>query len=127
MNYKISRRWRFSGNFVYSSGRPITLPEQKYVMNGNQVVYFSERKKYRMPPYNRMDVSITLDENLRKKRSWKGSWTFSVYNLYGRQNPYSVFYRKDASAQSTEISQYAIYELSIIGVPVPSITYNFRF
>jgi hypothetical protein len=127
MNYKISRRWRFSGNFVFSSGRPITLPEQKYVIGGNQVVYYSERNKYRMPPYNRMDVSITLDENLRKKRGWKGSWTLSVYNLYGRKNPYSVFYRKDASVQSTAINQYAIYELSIIGVPVPSITYNFKF
>ena len=127
MNYKISRRWRFSGNFVFSSGRPITLPEQKYNYGGNQVVIYSDRNKYRMPPYHRMDVSITLDENLRIKRMWKGSWTFSIYNLYGRKNPYSVFYRKEASIQSTDKTQYSIYKLSIIGVPVPSITYNFKF
>ena len=127
MNYKISRRWRFSGNFVLSSGRPITLPEQKYNFEGNQVVIYSDRNKYRMPPYHRMDVAITLDENLRVKRMWKGSWTFSIYNLYGRKNPYSVFYRKEASAQSTDKTQYSIYKLSIIGVPVPSITYNFKF
>jgi len=127
MNYKISRRWRFSGNFVLSSGRPITLPEQKYSYGGNQVVIYSDRNKYRMPPYHRMDVSITLDENLRVKRMWKGSWTFSIYNLYGRKNPYSVFYRKEASIQSTDKTQYSIYKLSIIGVPVPSITYNFKF
>ena len=127
MNYKISRRWRFSGNFVLSSGRPITLPEQKYNYGGNQVVIYSDRNKYRMPPYHRMDVSITLDENLRIKRMWKGSWTFSIYNLYGRKNPYSVFYRKEASVQSTDKTQYSIYKLSLIGVPVPSITYNFKF
>lgn len=127
MNYKISRRWRFSGNFVMSSGRPITLPEQKYNYGSNQVVIYSDRNKYRMPPYHRMDVSITLDENLRIKRMWKGSWTFSIYNLYGRKNPYSVFYRKEASIQSTDKTQYSIYKLSIIGVPVPSITYNFKF
>ena len=127
MNYKISRRWRFSGNFVLSSGRPITLPEQKYNYGSNQVVVYSERNKYRMPPYHRMDVSITLDENLRIRRMWKGSWTFSIYNLYGRKNPYSVFYRKEASLQSTEKNRYALYKLSIIGVPVPSITYNFKF
>jgi len=126
-NYKISRRWRFSGNFVFSSGRPITLPEQKYYYGGNQVVIYSDRNKYRMPPYHRMDVSITLDENLRIKRMWKGSWTFSIYNLYGRKNPYSVFYRKEATVQSTDKTQYQIYKLSIIGVPVPSITYNFKF
>ncbi len=127
MNYQISRRWRFSGNFVFMSGRPITLPEQKYDLDGRQVVYFSDRNKYRMPSYNRLDVSITLDENLRKRRMWKGSWTFSVYNLYGRKNPYSVFYRQDPSIQQIDRSQYAIYKLSIIGVPVPSITYNFKF
>lgn len=127
MNYQISRRWRFSGNFVLSSGRPVTLPEQKYTYDGRQVVYFSDRNKYRMPPYHRMDVSITVDENLRKKRMWKGSWTFSVYNLYGRKNAYSVFYRKDPSIQQTDKNQYAIYKLSVIGVPVPSITYNFKF
>ena len=127
MNYQISRRWRFSGNFVLSSGRPVTLPEQKYDFDGRQVVYFSDRNKYRMPLYHRMDVSITLDENLRKKRMWKGSWTFSVYNLYGRKNPYSIFYRKDATIQSASKDPYSIYKLSVIGVPVPSITYNFKF
>lgn len=127
MNYQISRRWRFSGNFVLSSGRPVTLPEQKYMFDGRQIVYYSDRNKYRMPPYHRMDVSITLDENLRKKRMWKGSWTFSIYNLYGRKNPYSIFYRKDASIQMINKDQYAIYKLSVIGVPVPSITYNFKF
>ena len=128
-NYKVSRRWRFSGNFVFSSGRPITLPEQKYLYGGNQIVVYSDRNSYRMPPYHRMDLAVTLDENLRKKRSWKGSWTFSVYNAYGRKNPYSVFYRKDASLQSTDVNklQYSIYKMSIIGVPVPSITYNFKF
>lgn len=127
MNYKISRRWRFSSNFVLSSGRPITLPEQKYLYDGRQVVYFSDRNKYRMPPYHRMDVSITLDENLRKKRMWKGSWTLSVYNVYGRKNPYSVFYRMDPSIQSNSKRPYSIYKLSVIGVPVPSLTYNFKF
>lgn len=127
LNYQISRRWRFSGNFVISSGRPITLPEQKYTFSDRQIVYFSDRNKYRMPTYHRMDVGITLDENLRKKRMWKGSWTFSVYNLYGRKNPYSVFYRQSPSIQQVQKSQYAIYKLSIIGIAVPSITYNFKF
>jgi hypothetical protein len=128
MNYKISRRWRFSGNFVFSSGRPITVPEQKYMYGDNQVVVFSDRNKYRMPPYHRMDVSLTLDENLRRKRMWKGSWTLSIYNLYGRKNPYSVFYRKGPQSNyGTEYSRFDIYKLSLIGIPVPSITYNFKF
>ena len=125
--YNISRRWRFSGNFVFISGRPVTLPEIKYVFSGEQLVYYSERNKYRMPPYHRADLSLTFDENLRKKRMWKGSWTVSVYNVYGRNNPYSVYYKKSVPGESNDFRLYSLYKLSVIGVPVPSLTYNFKF
>ena len=125
--YNISRRWRVSGNFVYMSGRPITLPEQTYTYGGQRLVYFSDRNKYRMPPYHRLDLSVTFDENLRRKRMWKGSWTFSVYNFYGRNNPYSVYYKKAYSLDGPSTSAYSLFKLYIIGIPVPSITYNFTF
>jgi hypothetical protein len=124
-NYKISRRWRVSGNFVLSSGRPTTLPELRYSYGGEQVVYYSERNKYRMPVYHRFDISITFDENLKRKRMWKGSWTFSVYNLYARKNPYSIYYQRQSEDLSGGL--YGLYKFSVIGIPVPSITYNFRF
>ena len=125
--YNISRRWRISGNFVFISGRPVTLPELKYDYAGQQMVYYSDRNKYRMPPYHRADIALTFDENLRVRRMWKGSWTFSVYNLYGRHNPYSVYYRKSDPSIGQNYRTYSLYKLSVIGVPVPSITYNFRF
>ncbi len=123
--YNMSRRWRVSGNFVFISGRPVTLPEIQYLYSGQTLVYYSDRNKYRMQPYHRFDLSITLDENLRRKRMWKGSWTLSVYNLYGRRNPYSVYYRK--SVGDAGVKTYSLFKLSVIGVPVPSLTYNFTF
>ncbi len=126
-NYNISRRWRVSGNFVFISGRPVTLPEVSYEYAGSTMVYYSDRNKYRMPPYHRFDISVTFDENLRKKRMWKGSWTFSIYNLYGRKNPYSVYYRKTIATKETNYSMYSLFKLAVIGVPIPSITYNFTF
>lgn len=127
-NYMISRRWRFSADFEYMSGRPATLPELKYTVGESQLVYYSDRNKYRMPPYHRMDVSLTFDENLRKKRVWKGSWTLSVYNLYGRHNPYSVYYKKNLPENVREGEKlFELFKLSVIGVPIPSLTYNFRF
>ncbi|NQU51070.1 MAG: carboxypeptidase-like regulatory domain-containing protein [Bacteroidetes bacterium] len=125
--YNISRRWRFSGNFVFISGRPVTLPEIKYTFANENLVHYSDRNKYRMPPYNRLDLSITLDENLRKKRMWKGSWTFSIYNVYGRNNPYSIYYKKSAPGVDNDYRRYSLYKLSVIGIAVPSLTYNFKF
>ncbi|MCG6186051.1 carboxypeptidase-like regulatory domain-containing protein [Maribellus maritimus] len=126
-NYNISRRWRVSGNFVFISGRPVTLPEVTYQYAGETLIYYSDRNKYRMPPYHRFDISVTFDENLRRRRMWKGSWTLSVYNLYGRKNPYSVYYRKTIADGGTDYKSYSLFKLAVIGIPVPSITYNFTF
>ena len=125
--YNISRRWRFSGNFVLISGRPVTLPELTYEYADQNLIYYSDRNKYRMPPYHRLDVSITFDENLRRKRMWKGSWTLSFYNLYARKNPYSIYYKKTDARQNTNYRNYALYKLSVIGTVIPSLTYNFTF
>jgi hypothetical protein len=126
-NYHISRRWRFSWTFTYSTGRPVTLPELSYIVGDNQLIYYSERNKYRLPDYHRMDIAITCDESLRQKKFWKGSWTLSVINLYGRKNKYSVFFQKDPPIESSSFRHNSLYSLYIIGRPLPALTYNFTF
>jgi len=125
-NYHISRRWRFAATFTYNTGRPITLPEQAFQQGSNVLIYYSDRNKYRLPDYHRLDISISLDENLRINRRGKGSWTISVMNLYGRKNPFSVFYKKEPSGMH-ETRSFKLYQLYIIGRPLPTITYNFSF
>jgi hypothetical protein len=127
LNYHISRRWRLAGTFNYSTGRPVTLPELKYDYRGYQLIYFSDRNKYRLPDYHRLDVSLTYDKSLKIKKSYKGSWTFSIINLYGRRNPYSVFYKKEEHMVDSQFRIYDTYMLYIIGRPLPTLTYNFSF
>jgi hypothetical protein len=119
-NYHISRRWRFSWTYSYSTGRPVTLPEYKFEVGGNELVHYSDRNEYRLPDYHRLDVSITCDESLKIKKFWKGSWTFSIINVYGRKNLYSTYFQK-------EYPNYNLYALYIIGRPLPTLTYNFSF
>jgi hypothetical protein len=126
-NYHISRRWRFSWTFTYSTGRPVTLPELSYTVGDNQLIYYSDRNKYRLPDYHRMDIAITCDESLRIKKFWKGSWTLSIINLYGRKNKYSVFFQKNPPVESISHRNYSLYSLYIIGRPLPTLTYNFTF
>ena len=127
LNYNINRRWRFSGNFTYASGRSVTLPEYKYSIGAEEIIYYSDRNKYRLPPYHRLDLSISIDESLRIKKKWKGSWTFSVLNVYARKNAYSVFYKKDKPDSENDYKRFNLYKLYIIGKPLPTITYNFIF
>jgi hypothetical protein len=127
MNYQISRRWRFAATFYYNTGRPVTLPELKFQSNGYQLIYYSDRNKYRLPDYHRLDISITLDQNLRLKQKWKGSWTLSVINVYGRKNAYSVYYAQEDPRTWNYSGSYNLYKMYILGIPLPTITYNFSF
>ena len=41
----------------------------------------------------RWDFSVNVDENLLAKKFFTGSWSFGVYNVLGRDNVYSVFFK----------------------------------
>lgn len=123
----LTRRWRLVGTFNYSTGKPITLPELKYDFGGRQYVYYSVRNKYRLPDYHRLDIAITYDETLKLKQFWKGSWTFSIINLYGQKNPYSVFYKSTSQLESQFYQKFNLYKMYIIERPIPTFTYNFTF
>ncbi|MGB3852113.1 MAG: TonB-dependent receptor [Tunicatimonas sp.] len=120
-NYQFTRRIRLGFNFTYSTGRPITLPEGTYRVRNQDIAHFSDRNQYRLADYHRLDVSFSVDGNLKKKKNWDSSWTFALYNLYGRNNPYSVFFLNDSGGR------LSAYQLSILGRPFPSVTYNFKF
>jgi hypothetical protein len=119
-NYKFSRRFNFSLNMTYSTGRPITLPLAKYELGGNPRLYYSERNQFRIPDYFRVDASINVEGNHKIRKLAHSSWTFAIYNLTGRQNAYSVYF----TSKDNKISGY---KLSIFGRPIPTITYNFKF
>ncbi len=125
--YYINRRWRFAFTFNYNTGRPVSLPEMNYFVKGNLVAYYSDRGKYRLPDYHRLDIAISRYENLKIKNGWKGFWTFSIMNVYARKNAYSVFYEKEPSPYNINQSKYTLYKMYIIGRPFPTFTYNFVF
>lgn len=127
LNYKLSRRFTFSSNFLYSTGRPVTLPEYKYSIGSHEIIYFSDRNKYRLPDYHRLDIALTYEGSLLKHQTWRSSWTISLYNVYGRKNPFSVYYSKQDPSRLNDYKAYALYKFAVIGVPIPSFTYNFWF
>jgi hypothetical protein len=98
-----------------------------YKLISNDIIYYSDRNKYRLPDYHRLDLSVSLDESLKLRKKWKGSWTFSVLNVYGRKNAFSVFYKKETPTAANNYQLYGLYQLYLIGQPLPTLTYNFIF
>jgi len=118
-NYWLTKRLSISGNIVYSTGRPITYPTAIYYQNGMKLINYSVRNEYRLPDYFRIDLSVNIEGNLKARKFAHGSWNISVYNLLGRNNAYSVYFK-------SENGQIKGYKLSIFGSPIFSVTYNFK-
>ncbi len=119
-NWLYSRRFSFSANYTYSTGRPITYPITTYHISNKLLVHYSERNEYRIPDYSRLDISFKLSGNLKAHRIAHPNWTFSVYNLLGRQNVYSIYFNEEGGVLKG-------YKLSVFGRAIPSVTFSFDF
>ncbi len=119
-NYKLTKRYSFSANFVYQTGRPVTYPIGTFRFNNADFVAFSNRNEFRIPDYFRLDLGVNIEGNHKKNKLAHSFWTISVYNVLGRNNPYSVFF-------VTDNGEVRALQSSIFAIPIPSITYNFKF
>jgi len=119
-NYLYSRRVSFSANYNFSSGRPVTYPISFFTIGDIVLTNYSERNKYRLPFYSRFDLAVKVSGDLKSKRIAHPYWIFSVYNVTGRENVYSVYFK---NVRNTVRGYY----LSVFGRPIPSISFNFDF
>ena len=121
--YELNDRWTFSGNFVLNTGTPTTFPTSRFVQQGYVIPHNSlnNRNNVRIPVYHRLDLSATLQGKKNKERRWQSEWVFSIYNVYSKRNPFSIFFR-----QGEQMTTEAV-RLSVIGNFVPSVSYNFKF
>jgi hypothetical protein len=78
----------------------------------------SPRNGYRLNPYHRLDLSINLNKELKK---FTRTWSFSVYNVYSRRNPYFVFFEYDARSNLRVFKQVSLFPI------IPSVAYRFKF
>jgi len=119
-NYLHSRRVSLSANYTFSSGRPVTYPVSTYAIGDIVLTHYSDRNKYRLPYYSRLDLSVRVSGDLKSNRMVHPYWIFSVYNVTGRENVYSVYFKNERNAVRG-------YYLSVFGRPIPSISFNFDF
>jgi hypothetical protein len=121
----------FNWNVIYATGRPINAIESNYQVGSTVIPHFSERNQYRIPNYFRVDVSFTfgrdiLTEEKRIKRAdkrYEGTLTIGIYNLLGRRNAFSVFFKRPEDFGTLPRP----HRLSVLGSAFPNITYNFKF
>jgi len=127
--YEVGSRWSFSANFTFLTGTPTTFPTSRYQVQ-NYVIPFSfenKRNNFRVPVYHRLDLSATL-EGKNKSGKYESYWVFSVYNAYGRKNPFSIYFTQgDTRPAAGDLIDTQARQVSIVGSIIPAISYNFKF
>lgn len=133
LSYKPGKHWEYSANWIYLSGAPITTPTGFFEYNGYVVPIYDEKNNDRLPAYHRMDVSVSCHLSKPGNR-YQHSLVLSAYNLYGRNNPFSINFNKimDDNGKflvpSDLSGNYEIIPtaMSVAGV-IPSLNYTFKF
>jgi hypothetical protein len=128
--YRLGQKSSFDATLTYISGRPVTAIESSYAVSGVRVPNFPDRNKYRIPDYIRLDVGVTIAENIWKNRKegyqfrrYKDKLTVSFYNVLGRRNAYTVFFARPEDGGSLPRA----YQFSILGNVIPAISYQFTY
>jgi len=119
-NYTLFPRLIIGATFIYATGNTLTLPNAWYVHQNNLLFHYGERNSTRMPPYHRMDWSITWHNRTTKRI--KSHWILSVYNVYNRANPYFIYLSRRGSIANNNV-QLKTKQVSLFPI-LPSITWN---
>ncbi|MDR2139616.1 MAG: TonB-dependent receptor [Tannerella sp.] len=122
VNCELSKQWNIAATWVYATGNPTTYPSGRFEINGEYFPIYSGRNEYRLPDYHRLDLSLSFIPRPRSARRRRQSeWNLSIYNAYGKKNPWMITYDQNADSGLPYAEM-----LYLFGI-VPSITYNFRF
>lgn len=128
LDWQPNEKWRFGGAFVYATGNSLTLPAQRFIFEGRITDIYGDRNGYRMASYHRADISATLTpqkEKKNRKNPIVSSWTFGIYNVYNRLNPYFIYFSNEGDLQNGTLDLQA-NQVSLFPI-IPSITWNFSF
>ena len=120
-NFALTHRYSFSVNVDYSTGRPVTVPIGMYYYGGTYRMAYSTRNAHRIPDYFRTDIAFNIDPGHYLKAAFHTTITLGVYNVTGRKNPYSVFFKASPYGMSKG------YMLSVFATQIPYININFLF
>jgi len=80
------------------------------------ITYYSGINQTRLPDYHRLDIGINL---IKEKKRGERIWNFSIYNVYGRNNPFIIFAREEAG--KLKFKNFSMFRI------MPSVSYRFKF
>ncbi|MDD8017184.1 MAG: hypothetical protein PHP42_02300, partial [Bacteroidota bacterium] len=122
LNYNISQRVTVSTNFRYQSGQVITIPVYVMSLWGKTLSGYSNRNDYRLPSYQRLDISLTLKSKKPPDTWYYSEWNFSIINVLNHANiQYVTFVPSKNNPGIIKAKGNSMWSF------IPSISYRFNF
>ncbi len=133
LSYNITKRISINVSSVYMSGFRITTPDEFYDYNGYLIPIYNNRNNSRLPAYYTTDVSAEWRINKNKKARLKQVLSFSVVNVFNRNNIVSVNFNKAENGSGFNVPvnyisehEYITTGTSFTGI-VPAVSYKINF
>ena len=140
LNRQLSEKWKVSAVWTYQTGLPYTPAigrqyspwhdagiEEDY---GYETLIYGEKNSARMKPYHRLDISFQYFKKTKRRQN-DAVWTFGIYNVYNRRNPYFYYYNSNNSDLFLNQHEFGapplkLYQLSLFPI-IPSVSYKVFF
>ncbi len=126
--YELGKHWTVSADFVFYTGRALTLPAGRISVPVNGSLYdgnyydFTSRNNVRLRNYHRLDVSFSNKKVVKLwGKKYEREWVLGAYNIYSRLNPYFVYLTTNPDTKQPEARQVSLLPI------IPSVSFNFKF
>lgn len=128
LSYKLNDKWLISSNFLYQTGRPITIPEAIIRdMFGRIEIAYINRNNDRLPDYHRWDIQLSKSFKT-KRQNRDATLNFGLYNAYGRPNTLYLDIGGEFLSVNNQFDRirYNILNVSFFRF-IPSINYTLKW
>ena len=133
ISHFINDKIALSGTWVYSTGSALTIPEgiiNVYDHDNSHLGWnypiideFKHKNNFRMPAYHRLDFGMNFT---KEKKKGLRTWNVSIYNVYNRRNPFTVFYQLNSDPSNSTQKTFSLMKFSIFQF-IPSVSYSYKF
>jgi outer membrane receptor for ferrienterochelin and colicin len=143
LTHEFSKKFDIGCTWVYGTGNAVTLAVMEFpqaeipytgsgYMNYNNLENYGGRNDYRMPAYHRMDLGMNFH---KKKKYGTRTWSYSIYNVYNRQNPFMLnwgtkgggsVYNPVTGQNVQQPTETVLKQFSLFPI-IPSISYSYKF